>query len=973
MAKAIDTLKIALDFQDKGSQAVIERIAGSLKKLQQAASGARPNIKGLRDAILAQGNASVKSVSNINAQRTALAGLRDEVKIGGQAFKQLTADIQKLDAQMGKSKSTRGPGARGATQIAGAVISGGIFGGPEGALGAIGGAAVGGVEGAFAGAAAGAVLGGIRQSIGETASYAASIDKLKIALEGVAPSTADFNSALATAAQATRELNVPQEVAISGITRLTAAVVGAEGPVTDAETVFKNVTAAIKATGGNAEDVKGAITAMVQVFSKGKVSAEELSGQLGERLPGAVTLFAKANNMSLQELQENLKKGTVGLNELMAFVRQLGVEYGGTAAEISSSGAEAGARLTVAVNNLRLAVGDAMKDVGAGFQEGFTEFIVEITPTAVALAQQLSDALKVLGKVVEVVVKNFDVLGVSIAGAGIGALIAAVVKAGVVVKALTFAVGALNIAMLANPIFLAAMGGAIALGGIYALTQAISGQADEVERLNRANALATRVENTAYSQGSQEVAADLAEARREKGAAGIELAQLNKRIRGLRDTVSKLSIAEDSIERHQLREALVKRGRLYDTIQKSDKTISKLGPLLPTAKELGVEESPYPTLVPEGPGGGGGGGGTKVKDITEAVLKASLAELAARSKIVKLDDESVRLRREQFVAQRDTAIEAAKAKNAATGGLKPRQESLDIAKAEQKFEQQNLQLNRLIEADAQRKLDLDKERATALREVQLITGEITQEQFDQQEAIARAAELTELLPDHYEKVKEALEQAATPLGRFKEGLKEVFESALNLNDALATRGVEAVQQFGDAFADFVATGKTSFAELTQSILQDLARIFARAALFQALSFIPGVGNFLGLGGGGGGSGFNTAGSIHVAAKGGIYAKNKIVPFAYGGIVKKPMLFPMANGAGLMGEAGPEAIMPLRRGRDGRLGVEASGGIGNVVVNVDASGSSVQGDQPNAKALGSAIGIAVQAELVRQKRPGGLLS
>ena len=125
-------------------------------------------------------------------------------------------------------------------------------------------------------------------------------------------------------------MNVPQQAAISGITRLTAAV-GANGPVADAETVFKNVTAAIKATGGNSEDVQGAITAMVQVFSKGKVSAEELSGQLGERLPGVATLFARANNMSLQELQDNLKKGTVGLNELMAFVRELGNTYGGTA------------------------------------------------------------------------------------------------------------------------------------------------------------------------------------------------------------------------------------------------------------------------------------------------------------------------------------------------------------------------------------------------------------------------------------------------------------------------------------------------------------------------------------------------------------------------------------------------------------------------------------------------------------------
>ena len=115
------------------------------------------------------------------------------------------------------------------------------------------------------------------------------------------------------------------------------------------------------------------------------------------------------------------------------------------------------------------------------------------------------------------------------------------------------------------------------------------------------------------------------------------------------------------------------------------------------------------------------------------------------------------------------------------------------------------------------------------------------------------------------------------------------------------------------------------------------------------------------------------GSIFPSANGNVVANNKIVPFAYGGVINKPTLFPMANGAGLMGEAGPEAIMPLRRTASGRLGVESSGGVGNVVVNVDATGSSVQGDQPSAEQLGRAIGQAVQAELIKQKRPGGLLT
>jgi hypothetical protein len=75
---------------------------------------------------------------------------------------------------------------------------------------------------------------------------------------------------------------------------------------------------------------------------------------------------------------------------------------------------------------------------------------------------------------------------------------------------------------------------------------------------------------------------------------------------------------------------------------------------------------------------------------------------------------------------------------------------------------------------------------------------------------------------------------------------------------------------------------------------------------------------------------------------------------------------------LVGERGPELFMPGVRGSiipNHALG----GGTTNVVVNVDASGSSVEGDQSQAKALGNAISAAVQSELVKQKRPGGLLA
>lgn len=65
-----------------------------------------------------------------------------------------------------------------------------------------------------------------------------------------------------------------------------------------------------------------------------------------------------------------------------------------------------------------------------------------------------------------------------------------------------------------------------------------------------------------------------------------------------------------------------------------------------------------------------------------------------------------------------------------------------------------------------------------------------------------------------------------------------------------------------------------------------------------------------------------------------FAKGGIVPFAEGGVVSAPTYFPLAGATGLMGEAGPEAILPLRRGADGALGVAASGGgTVNIVFNV----------------------------------------
>ena len=80
------------------------------------------------------------------------------------------------------------------------------------------------------------------------------------------------------------------------------------------------------------------------------------------------------------------------------------------------------------------------------------------------------------------------------------------------------------------------------------------------------------------------------------------------------------------------------------------------------------------------------------------------------------------------------------------------------------------------------------------------------------------------------------------------------------------------------------------------------------------------------------------------ADGASFAQGRVMPFAKGGVVSSPTSFPMRGGTGLMGEAGPEAIMPLARGADGRLGVRVGGGGGAVTVNMNITTPDVQGFQ-----------------------------
>lgn len=185
----------------------------------------------------------------------------------------------------------------------------------------------------------------------------------------------------------------------------------------------------------------------------------------------------------------------------------------------------------------------------------------------------------------------------------------------------------------------------------------------------------------------------------------------------------------------------------------------------------------------------------------------------------------------------------------------------------------------------------------------------------------------------YKKAVEAVTNAQTSVNAAQVKSKEAVEKAgadavIKYQDIASLRlnayGASFEKMFtgmGDAIIDFAKTGKLNFAGLVNSMIEDLIRFEIKQ---QALAAFQSFGGAKGI----------------MAAATSMFTGTPAIPaFANGGsftnsIVDSPTLFKFAKGTGMMGEAGPEAIMPLRRGSDGSLGVVAGGGsTGNVSVNV----------------------------------------
>jgi tape measure domain-containing protein len=239
---------------------------------------------------------------------------------------------------------------------------------------------------------------------------------------------------LAFVRQSADELKMPLDAALEGFKTLSGGMMGTKVTMEQQRDLFTAIGQASTVMGLSTDETKGSILALAQMASKGTVSAEELRGQLGERLPGAFNIAARAMGVSTAQLGKMMEQGQV-VSEvfLPKFAAELHKTFGPGMAEALNSP-------RALMNEMGNSITMLKNEIGVGLLPVATQLIKDFLIPGATWFRENRDA-------VFDVAKAFGVLYVATK-----TLVAANLLQDAITKGLTFSVWGLNAAMLANPV-----------------------------------------------------------------------------------------------------------------------------------------------------------------------------------------------------------------------------------------------------------------------------------------------------------------------------------------------------------------------------------------------------------------------------------------------------------------------------------------------------------------------------------------
>ncbi|HDC4383833.1 TPA: phage tail tape measure protein [Enterobacter cloacae] len=311
------------------------------------------------------------------------------------------------------------------------------------------------------------------------------------------------------------------------------------------------------------------------------------------------------------------------------------------------------------------------------------------------------------------------------------------------------------------------------------------------------------------------------------------------------------------------------------------------------------------------------GKNTELAKLKYQVSQGELATLTESQKQILLqnaaliDQQKIREQLAAYEANLADANASSRASNQAelTGygqGSRMRERMQEMLRIREEFQQKNVDLQR-----------------------QYQSGDISEELYRQELALNKRY-LDERLRDQEGFYAASDAQRSDWAAGMREGFANWVDTASDYASQSADLVNNTMSGLVGNISEALAGNKVDWEDWSKSVLASMQKIILNAMIVNSLQSSMGGGGFLGglFGGSAGGStpsgSYNSAASgLQLNAKGGAYASASLSAYS-NSIVRSPTYFAFAKGAGLMGEAGPEAIMPLTRSADGSLGVRVTG-------------------------------------------------
>jgi lambda family phage tail tape measure protein len=702
--------------------------------------------------------------------------------------------------------------------------------------------------------------------------------------------------------------------------KLTAATRETNLAGAETQKIFKAVSEANASVGGSAADLTGMLNALTQMISKGTVSMEELRGQLGERLPGTMQIAANAMGMTTAELTKMINEGRLATEEFIPqFVNALDSQFNPS--------------LDTAQQNINRLSNAWTKFKQNIVNSDWVNAVVTNFASALSGANEYINGTYAEQKIILEQQKKFwnesDAFTRTIlTSTGRGVDTKEIDKKIEYLTKMQASLDKQNAETTPTPIQTSS----------YVEQTAEFVQKHETDKLKiieNARQKELNLNETAWrtailgSKDNAEMQLQITESFRKREEA-INKQYDDKKIERSQKLAAPGVRAENRGEREY--QSMVERSRDLiagyenDIITIRGRTltdgIAKIDALAQAQKQAEEEKLRNARLTAD--------------ELTKAQSKLAEVNLAIDKKAAADKEELTRKTNETLLGyENDLRLAIAKGNR----------DLLAQSKLSQAAELKDLEDN------YNQKIEL-------ARRSQQETSQIT-EVYNQ-----RVNQLNQRYTDDRTRIDGTYWEKLTL--RVRESTSDQISFQNQFTSNMVDQTMLATDTIANGFAEMVVSGKASWADLALSVIKSIEVMIIKMLALYAVQQLVGMFS-AGAGGAMSSTAAQNAATITPSFQSGTYANggafmNGVEFFADGGLVNSPTMFNTARGLGVMGEAGPEAIMPLARGSDGKLGVRSNGSQSSSI-NIGAMHIQVQSkDNETSEETGNKIGNAIRIQL-----------